>query len=182
MGNAINMLIDQYTTSVQNNQKPCSYSRIKTFLTLILFGQNTTDVDVKNATKAMMFNNVTLSNNVNLLLEHAEIIGIPIDTGVKFYDILRNQSVVYHQRYEIFYGDDSDVIQPTMLCQQFHRKYTKFSCDSTAKFLDETHPRRYPHFLQHCMHIWMKYAKRNSSRQLISTKKCTIEIHLCIGI
>lgn len=93
MANSFNYLVDQYTTNVKNNIKVWSYSRIKTFFTmqryeLNLFGHNITDIDVKNATKAVMFNNITPTENVNRLLQQAQIIGVPI--GERLCDLVRS--------------------------------------------------------------------------------------------
>lgn len=93
MQNAFNYLIDQYTTNVKNNIKVWSYSRIRTFFKLQqyelnLFGHNITDIDVKNATKTVMFNNITPTENVNRLLQQAQMIGIPI--GQKLCDLVRS--------------------------------------------------------------------------------------------
>lgn len=61
MANAFNSLVDQYTTNVKNNIEVWSFSRIKAYFKLQqyelnLFGHNITDIDVKNATIAVMFN------------------------------------------------------------------------------------------------------------------------------
>lgn len=119
MGNAFNELYEQYTTNFKNNIKIWSYSRIRKFFKLkqyeinLVEGQHITDIDVKNATKAVMFNNITASENVNVLLEHAKLIGIPV--GEKFIDMVKKhwfqtvpifihiqrQIFDYHTRYEL---------------------------------------------------------------------------------
>lgn len=84
MGNAFNALVDQYKTNVKNNIKTWSYSRVHTFFKLkryelnLVEELNITVLDVKNATKAVMFNNITPTENVTRLLEHARMIGIPV--------------------------------------------------------------------------------------------------------
>lgn len=121
MGNAFNSLVDQYITNVKNNLKVPCYSRIKIFFTLqryelnLVAGANTiTEMDVKNATKSVMFNNVpTPTPNVQRLLQQAAMIGIPV--GENFCDIVRArwfstipifiqiQRMVYehHERFEL---------------------------------------------------------------------------------
>ncbi|XP_055302910.1 uncharacterized protein LOC129568699 [Sitodiplosis mosellana] len=118
MGNAFNQLIDQYTTNVKNNIKTWCYTRIKTFFVLQryelnLLGHNISDIDVKNATKSVMFNNIVPSANVVRLLEQARMIGIPV--GTKLCDLVRGswfqtipifitiQRLVFnhHERYEL---------------------------------------------------------------------------------
>lgn len=118
LGNAFNKLVDQYKTNVKNNIKIWSYSRIHTFFKvkryeMNLTGKNISDIDVKNATKAVMFNNITRSANVDELLGHATMIGIPV--GQRLCDIVRQkwfqtipifvniQRVVFvhHERYDL---------------------------------------------------------------------------------
>lgn len=117
MGNAFNTLFKQYKVNVKNNIRTWSYSRIRKFFKLKqfelnLFDDNITDIDVKNATKAVMFNNITPSENVELLLVHARMIGIPV--GQNFANIVRSswfktipifihiqrQIFEHHERYE----------------------------------------------------------------------------------
>lgn len=121
LGNAFNSLVDQYTTNAKNNIKKWSYSRIHTFFKLKRFqlnlnGHQISDIDVKNATKAVMFANIArLSDNVKLLLEQAELLGIEV--GVKLCDIvghktkwfetiglfinIQRQIFKHHERYEL---------------------------------------------------------------------------------
>lgn len=118
MQNAFNYLIDQYTVNVKNNIKTWSYSRVKTFFKLQmhdlnLMGHEITDIDVKNATKSVMFNNITPSENVNRLLHQARMIGIPV--GQRLCDLVRShwlqmmpifiniqrQIFQHHQRFEL---------------------------------------------------------------------------------
>lgn len=120
MSNAFNYLVEQYITNAKNNIRVWAYSRVKTFFALRryemnLLGHNITEIDVKNATKAVMFNNIVASDNVNRLLQHAHMIGIPI--GHRFCDIVRGnwfrtipifiniQRAVFehHQRYELLH-------------------------------------------------------------------------------
>lgn len=95
MGNAFNLLVEQYKTNVKNNIRIWAYSRIKKFFKLKqfelnLFEKNVTDIDVKNATKCVMFNNIAeKSENVEELLTHAQMIGVPV--GQKFIDIVNGQ-------------------------------------------------------------------------------------------
>lgn len=92
--NAFNYIVTQYTTNVKNNLKIWCYSRIKTFFKLrrhqmnLMDDQlNITDIDVTNATKAVLFNNVIPTENVNMLLHQARMIGIPV--GQKLCDVVR---------------------------------------------------------------------------------------------
>lgn len=138
MQNAFEYLIDQYTTNVKNNIKVWSYSRVHTFFKLQkyelnLMGHNITDIDVKNATKAVMFNNIDATENVNRLLQQARMIGIPV--GERLCDLVRShwlqvipifmniQSQVFqhHQRFELLndlyrrhYRDPANNALPTI--------------------------------------------------------------------
>lgn len=138
MQNAFNNLIDQYKTNVKNNLITWSYTRIKKYFTLQryelnLLGFNISDIDVKNATKAVLFNNITATENVNRLLHQAEMIGIPV--GQKFCNIVRcrwfqtipifiniqRQIFEHHQRYELlndlwrrYYRDRVNNTKPTI--------------------------------------------------------------------
>lgn len=141
MGNAFVTLYEKYTTNVKNNIIVWSYSRIKTFFALRryemnLLGHSITDIDVKNATKATaftMFNNIVPTDNVNRLLEHARVIGIP--NGQNFCEFVRRscfqtipiflhiqrQVFNHHQRYEMlnavwqrYYRDPANHAMPTI--------------------------------------------------------------------
>lgn len=139
MGNSFNTLYQQYTTNVKNNIKTWSYSRIRTFFKLQqyelnLFDHNITDIDVKNATKAVMFDNITeTTENVNRLLDQARLIGIPV--GQRLCDLVRShwmqmipifvniqrQIFNHHQRYELLndlyrrhYRDPANNAMPTV--------------------------------------------------------------------
>lgn len=84
MGKSFNYLVDQYRTNVRNNLSTWSYSRIKSFFSLQCYasnimGHNISDIDVKNATKKVMFNITERTANVNLLLDQARMIGIPVE-------------------------------------------------------------------------------------------------------
>lgn len=121
LGNAFNSLIDQYTMNTRNNIKKWSYSRIKTFFKLKRFqlnsiGHRISEMDVKNATKTVMFLNVaTLSENVKLLLQEAVLIGIPVGENlcnivrdekewfktIPLFINIQRQIFKHHERYEM---------------------------------------------------------------------------------
>lgn len=138
LANAFNYLIQQYTTNVKNNIKVWSYSRIHTFFKLQrhqlnLLNMNITEIDVKNATKYVMFNNIDPTENVRRLLDQAVMIGIPV--GQCFRDIVRTnwfqtipifiniqrQVFEFHQNYELlndlwrrYYRDPANNRKPTI--------------------------------------------------------------------
>lgn len=129
LGNAFNKLIDQYTTNVKNNIKKWSYSRIKTFFAvkryeLNLFGHNISDIDVKNATKSVMFNNIVATENVNLLLQHAELIGIPV--GRRLEDIVRNN---WFQTIPIFINIQRQIFQHHENVQLLNDRWQAYNRD-----------------------------------------------------
>lgn len=118
LGNAFNYIVSQYTTNVKNNIKIWSYSRVHTFFKLHryqlnLLGHNITEIDAKNATKSVMFNNIEPTENVDRLLDQATMIGIPV--GERLCDIVRKnwfqaipifmniqrQVFEHHQHYEL---------------------------------------------------------------------------------
>lgn len=118
MGNAFNAMVDLYKTNVKNNIRKHSYNRIKKFFTLKRFelnanGHNISDIDVKNATKSIMFQGIVATPNVDRLLQEAPMIGIPM--GVRFVDFVHNhwfntipifiniqrQIFDFHERFEL---------------------------------------------------------------------------------
>ncbi|XP_031618447.1 uncharacterized protein LOC116337743 isoform X2 [Contarinia nasturtii] len=119
MGNAFNHLITQYITNVKNNIRVWAFSRIKKFFTLRRYelnlnrqGNLITELDVKRATKIVMFQSrVERNANIDLLLNEAAGIGLPIN--VHFQNLIRDR---WFQSIPIFINIQRQIFD-------FHAKY-----------------------------------------------------------
>lgn len=94
LGNALNSLKTQYITNVKTNLKRWCYKRMMQFFLLKRYQlnndlpveQHITELDVRNATKELVFGTLVHNRtaNVDVLLEEAYLIGVPRNRNETF--------------------------------------------------------------------------------------------------